>query len=371
MNKLEGGLPKILALPCDDGGCGWYRVRQILAKMNELEIATTHVVDEKKDTGEELEEAITYADAVITRNEVSHQRIMAVMREKLPDKRFIFDHDDNTFLIQPSNEHYKDHGVMDVVDEKTGIELWKTGERGFDAYENRKKRVALEYLLEQSTLNTAPTKRLAELWGTYNGNGKMVPNCINFEWYPDVTVRDNTKGDELRIGWQGGVSHAGDFREVGKEVAKVMRKNKNVVYYSIGAFWKVFFKGVEDRCRILPWTAFRAHPYRMLTFDLDIAIIPLQDVEFNYFKSEVKFSEFAALKVPCLVKNEDPYKDFIEDGVTAMAYNSEKEFGEKLTELVRNEGLRKKLVKNAYDWVRAERDLDKWAPKILDTYLHG
>ena len=155
--KIIGGKPTILSLPVDDGGCGWYRVRQILAKMNELDIANTHIVDEKKDTGEELEQALEVADAVITRNEATHMKIMQVTREKNPEQRFIFDHDDNTFLIQPSNEHYKDHGVLDVVDEKTGVELWKTGERGFDAYENRQRRVALEYLLEQSTLNTAPT----------------------------------------------------------------------------------------------------------------------------------------------------------------------------------------------------------------------
>jgi glycosyltransferase involved in cell wall biosynthesis len=106
----------------------------------------------------------------------------------------------------------------------------------------------------------------------------------------------------------------------------------------------------------------------MKMFDLDIAVIPLQDLEFNTFKSEIKFSEFAALRVPCLVKRMTPYKEVVKEGETGLMYETQEEFGEQLERLIKDEKLRKKISDNAYDWVRDERDLADWAPKVVDIY---
>ncbi len=130
----------------------------------------------------------------------------------------------------------------------------------------------------------------------------------------------------------------------------------------------MFFKDVLDQVRVYPWIDFQAHGYRMKMFDLDIAVIPLQEIEFNTFKSEVKFSEFAALRVPCLVKRMTPYKEVVKEEETGLMYETKDEFAEQLERLIKDKKLRKRLADNAYDWVRDERDLADWAPKVVNIY---
>lgn len=365
---LSGDAFRVLSLVTDEGGCGWYRIRQMLRELDKQNIASTYIL-KAQDKEKEISMAVEMADVIIYRK--GNEDMVRALRTVAPDKPFIFDHDDNTFIIQPSNEHYLGHGTEDVwVETESGpTPVWVHGiTPHFDKYENRRKQIDLQYSLEQSDLNTAPTELLAGVWEEYNGNAKVVPNCINFEWYPNVEIRDRDKGDEFRIGWQGGVSHMGDFQEVGSGISRLMEEDKDVVYYSVGSFYQVFFPNVLDRCRVLPWIDFTAHGYRMASLDLDVAVIPLQDITFNSYKSEIKFSEFAAMGVPCVVQNRTPYKEHIQDGITGLLFDDGKEFYEQLKRIRTDGELREKIIKNAYEWVRENRNLATWAPKILDIY---
>lgn len=362
------GKTNILSLPVDDGGCGWYRVRQFLQEMNRQGLANTYILKGDESEGE-VGSAIEVADVIIARNGTAP--FVRQIKTVDPDKPVVFDHDDNTFEILPSNEHYKDHGTRDVVaDTPDGEkEIWVTGKtKGFNRYKNLWAQKELQYLLEASDLNTSPTAHLSDLWSNYNGSAAVVPNCIDFELYPNVEFRDRSKGEEIRIGWQGGVSHMGDFETVGKHLKHVLRTNKKAYYYTVGSSYDVFFKGVESKIRKFEWMPFKAHPYRMATLDLDIGIIPLQDKSFNDYKSEVKFSEFAALGVPALVCDRLPYNAVCKDGENCLAYKTGPEFEEKLQQLIKDPALRKKLAKNAYEWVREERDLSKWTPHLVNLY---
>lgn len=360
---------RIVSLPVDDGGCGWYRIRQNFKAMESTGQAKPLIL-KASDSIQDIQTAIENADVVIGRNGTS--LLVQGIRKAGLEMKFVFDHDDNTFEILPSNEHYKDHGTNDITANtpEGDIDVWKTGVHGFDRFVNRHKSIDLQYLVETASICTAPTKRLADLWGSMNDDKKsaVIPNLIDFNLYPDVKV-DTRKGKEIRVGWQGGVSHMGDFGEIGESISNVMLQNDNVSFYSLGSAYKNFFhEKVQSRVKNFPWVAFQAHPYRMKMMDLDIAVIPLQDALFNTYKSEVKFSEFAALKIPCLVKNMSPYSEVIKDGVTGLLYDTKEEAEEYLNELVGNKDLRDRLVKNAYEWVRANRDMDKWAVKLVDFY---
>ena len=358
---------KILSLVADRGGCGWYRVRQAFAKMERLGMADMHIFDHG-DKEHEMRLALEMADIILARN--GNNPFMELIRTSFPDKRVIFDHDDNSFVVPPSSEHYRELGTDDVYTqtEKGMVPVWVTGlTPDFDKFKNRKTLVDLEFMLEKSDMVTTTTDKLAEVFRPYNSNTKVIYNCINPDAYPDVKV-DSGKGNEIRIGWQGGVSHMGDFREVGPLLSKVMKKNKNAYFYSLGSWYPVFFKGVEMQCRVMPWVDFQAHSYRMKCLDLDVAVIPLQEIAFNDFKSEIKFSEFAALRVPCLVKRQTPYMEVVQDGVTGMMYSTDREFTDKLERLMKDAKLRKLLSDNAYDWVMENRNLDKYISTQLEIY---
>lgn len=363
--SFKEGEFNVLALQVDEGGCGWYRVRQYMKKFNELGIANTHII-KYTDSEEMMAMALELSSVVIARN--GNGPMVRHILSKDPNKKIVLDQDDNTFKIEKFNEHYLNFGTKDVWEGE--IPLYVTGiTPGFDRFRNLWNEQEFMFMLRAAKLTTSPVENLSELWGSFNGFSAVVPNGIDFELYPDVTVRDNKKGkNEIRIGWHGGISHLPDIGSISSRLTNVLKKNENTMFYTTGAHFGKLFKGVDKRIVVNSWTDFRAHPLRMKMLDLDVAIIPLADNGFNDFKSEVKFSECAALKIPALVVDRLPYSRVIENGVNCLTYKTPEEFESKLEELIGNESLRKKLVKNAYEWVREERNMDTLARDALELY---
>jgi glycosyltransferase involved in cell wall biosynthesis len=349
----------ILSLQVDDGGCGWYRVRQYIEEFNRQGLANTYIL-KPSDKEELIAEAIGKADIIIARN--GNSPMIEAIQGMYPGKVIVFDHDDNTFKIDWTNEHYKDHGVDDT-------KLWVTGVTpGFDKFKNRRKRHEMVYMLETSALNTSPVENLSDLWAQFNGRGAVVENGINFEMYPELEIKDPKKGQEFRIGWQGGVSHLADIGSVAKQLEAFLREKHNAFYYSVGSYYEKLMDGVTKKVRKYEWLPFKAHPYRMATLGLDVAIIPLDDSEFNDYKSEIKFSEFAALKIPCLVRNRLPYSRVCKNEENCLTYDTPEEFKTQLERLYEDKELGNRLAKNAYKWVKENRDMKKLAKDAIKMY---
>lgn len=358
----------VLALPVDESGCGWYRVRQIIQELNRQGLANTCILD-GKESHEELARAIEIADVILCRNNASE--FMRMIKIADPWKTVVFDHDDYMKALLPSNEAYKDFGVADiVVDTKEGPKpMWVSGStQDYNRYKNIWRHKEMEYLLEAADLNTSPTDVLSQKWSEYNGNAATVPNYIDFDLYPNVEFKARDKGSEIRVGWHGGVSHFNDIASIAAPMKKLMLQHRDLIYYSVGAHYEVLYEGFEDRVRAYEWMPFKAHPLRMATLDLDIAVIPLQNANFNDYKSEVKFTEFAALGIPCVVVDRLPYNVFCKDGENCLTYRTEEEFEEKMNMLIKSKDLRKKLAKNAYEWAREGRDIAKGIKQVLKLY---
>ena len=80
----------------------------------------------------------------------------------------------------------------------------------------------------------------------------------------------------------------------------------------------------------------------------DIAIAPLLDVEFNIYKSQIKFLESALVGVPFLASG-TVYGDYVDDGRTGLIARTDREWHDALTRLVADETLRRDLVAASQD----------------------
>lgn len=355
----------VLSLQVDEGGCGWYRVRQMLKQFDKIDGVNTHIL-KHTDSEETMAVARELSSVILVRQ--GNSSMVQFIKAIDPGKVMVFDHDDNTFMIDPFNEHYMDYGTKDVwVGDKP---VYVTGYTpGFDRFKNIWKEQEFTYLLKCADLSTAPVENLAELWAKFTGKGAVIPNGIDFSLYPTGAYSDNLKEKgEIRIGWHGGISHVTDIGTISKPLKRVLFEQKHTKFFSTGAHFRQFFKGYENRIVVNSWLPFQAHPLRLKMLDLDIGIVPLDDTKFNDYKSEVKFTELAALKIPALVIDRLPYSRVCKDGVNCLTYKTEDEFHDKLTELVGNKALRTKLAKNAYEWVREERDMVNIAKDALELY---
>jgi hypothetical protein len=373
--KTKGKRPlQVLFLPVDDGGCGWYRIRQFDEAFKYRDDVRSYLMDGKEDSDKQVQ-MINSADVVVGRLG-DYQYYKLIKEELAPDKKMVFDHDDNTMEVLPTSEHYKEFGTEDAWALVQGNlrPIWVTGlTEGFNRYRNLSAQMNLLYILACADLITAPVQKLLDFYlqfGSKEVIGGLSLNSINFDMYPegDFRPKDKKKG-EIRLGWHGGVSHMGDWDEIKESLAKVLADYPEVTLHIIGSYYKNQFKEVEDKITRYPWYPFRGYTFRLKTLGLDGAIIPLESKDFNEYKSEIKFSEFSALGVPCVVKNMLPYSEVITED-NSYPYKDNEEFEIKLRAMIEDIKANKvqSKVKVAKEWVKRDRDIAKEAGKLVQLY---
>ena len=374
-SKVKGKRPlQVLFLPVDDGGCGWYRIRQFDEAFKFREDVRSYLMDGKEEAEKQVE-MINAADIVVGRLG-DYQYFKLIKEDIAPDKKMVFDHDDNTMEVLPTSEHYKEFGTEDAwaLLEGNLKPIWVTGlTEGFNRYKNLSSQMSLLYILACADLITAPVQKLLDFYlqfGSKEVKGGIVHNALNPDLYPEgeFVPKDKKKG-EIRIGWQGGVSHMGDWEEIKEPLARVLKDYPEVTLHILGSYYKNQFKEVKDRITRYPWYPFRGYTFRLKTLGLDGAIIPLESKPFNEFKSEIKFTEFTALGVPSVVKNMLPYSEVITEQ-NSYPYKDNKEFEEKLRAMIEDikAGKARNKVIEGLKWVKKDRDITKEAGQLVQLY---
>ena len=356
---------KIISMPCDRGGCGWYRVRQPLEILKYHTSHDTHVIDSQKDNFWEIYQALKVSDINIIRP--GGESGLAQMKLKYPEikAKSVMDIDDNVSIISPYSEHYKDFGVEEYFDKFADKWIWKDGKSGFNLEENKHRVNSLLRGMRDADMVTVTTEKLREFALQYNKNVKVLPNCIDFRHWDKLDFKPNK---QLRVGWSGGVSHYEDFYAVRKPLNDLIREFDFKLYLVGANFGGLIDKENRKNVITMPWVDFRAHSYRMMTLNLDISIIPLADLPFNHYKSAIKWFEMSAMGVPSVVSDILPYSKVIKNKETALGYKTPKQFYTGLKTLLTKPNIRKKIGYQARKWVKANRDAEKCVTMWLEAY---
>jgi len=354
---------KIMSLPVDDGGGGWYRVYQPFSEIKKHTIHDTHVANMEKDDLVQLGKAIELADIIVMR--YGAERVLPLLGGKLKTKaKTVIDIDDNSEMTSPYSSHYKDSGVEEFFDKNQNKWLWKDGESGFDLKLNRQKVQGLIDSMRIVDMVTVTTPKLAEYARQYNKNVAILPNCINHDVWWKLPFKENIKP---RIGWSGGISHYEDFYSIKKPLSKIIKKYKPTMVIAGNGFKGVLSPELQKSVEEHAWVPFQGHSYRMMAMNLDLAIIPLADLPFNHYKSPIKYFEMSAMGVPSIVPNISPYKEVI-DNKRAFIYNDEAGFYKALKFAINSPKKRKEIGKNAQKWVLENRDSKKNVDKWISAY---
>ena len=122
---------------------------------------------------------------------------------------------------------------------------------------------------------------------------------------------------------------------------------------------KSYVGGTQDGSVVAPYERYVEELHSS-----DIALLPLNDTEFNRAKSDLKFIE-AAGNGAAVLAAPTVYAATVRDGETGLIYYSPKEFAQKLDLLIRRADLRRSLAENAYRYVAEQRLL----AGHLDAYI--
>jgi glycosyltransferase involved in cell wall biosynthesis len=143
----------------------------------------------------------------------------------------------------------------------------------------------------------------------------IAPNCIQKKIWKFKKPKNNHKG--LRIGYVGGGSHDEDLHIAYRAILPLLDKYPHVSFViRYGGFrprWlnnnpQIDFKSVA-------WHM-DEYPQQLSDMDIDLALAPLRDSEFNRCKSNLKWIEWSSLNVPLLASDVEPYtKTKIQAGI--------------------------------------------------------
>jgi glycosyltransferase involved in cell wall biosynthesis len=223
------------------------------------------------------------------------------------------------------------------------------------------------------------TPHLKELYGRYNENIHVIENSLDFKGdrkfvgWDQVTVRKH-KG--VRIGWIGGRSHFNDLMLVAPALREILLKYPDVTLCLVNS-------AIQPSCKALGI----AYPFEGLpnvhyadrsvpinryaqfaaSFGFDIGIAPLVDCNFNRSKSNLRWLEYSAMKLPTVATDISHFSQSIKDGHDGFLIkdNNLQEWQKRLEMLIEDEGLREQIGRQAYKRVKKDFNIKTNAAKYV------
>jgi glycosyltransferase involved in cell wall biosynthesis len=323
-------LPRILAHPADSGGCGHYRVRQPFTAM-QREGVVDGVISETLLAPVELERF--QADVIVFQRQVTDEQLEAMAEMKQLSNAFrIYELDDYLPNLPLKSVHRADM-PKDVL---------------------RSLRRALT-LVDRFVVSTQP---LAESLAGMHPDIRVVPNRLPTNWWNGLNSQRRV-GRKPRVGWAGGVGHTGDL----ELIVDVVRDLADEVEW-------VFFGLCPEKIRpyvaeFYPGVTIDRYPALLASLNLDLALAPLEQNQFNDCKSNLRLLEYGFLGFPVIctdaicyrgdmpvtrVKNR--YKDWVDAIRMHLAdLDGAAKMGDELQTIVRRDWMLEGV--NVQNWAKA------------------
>jgi len=244
--------------------------------------------------------------------------------------------------------------VMDVDDDPFSVDKDHPGYSYHKAHEQD-----MKFQLQNCDAVTTTTEELKKVLKKYNDKVFVVPNGIDKSIWKLKKPKKRTDG-RIRLGWIGSGSHMVDRIVVEKAVKTIMAKYPQVDFYHAGM---CLVEGAENREFSFRGTkGYEEYPEFLNGLDLDIAIAPIKDTQFNRCKSNIKWLEHSMLKTPMVLSDVTPYK-MVKHGETGFLAKTTEDWVTYLSLLIENPAECKRIGENAYRSVNQEWLIEKFLPR--------
>lgn len=303
----------------------------------------------------------------------------------------IWDCDDNQDYVHPFNTAFCTLGVRhypsgDFLEPGESLEwedanhnrkmLWEdgvtqSGDQVFNIKQNIVEMKIRHMIQREADGVTVPSPALASYVKNVVGqrNVYVFPNSIDLAEYDEYpTQRDSSR---VRILWQGGQSHFPDLYPLRDAIVEVARKYPQTTWI----MWGELFDWITDaiphnQLERHGWSDHAAYKLKRGLIRADINLCPIADNAFNRCKSDIKWLEASIWSTPeaTLAADVAPYHD-ISDGKSGLLYSTPEEFVQKLSRLIEDAELRRRLGEGAKKWVLANRLPEHTVPGLFDFYV--
>lgn len=249
--------------------------------------------------------------------------------------------------------------------------LWEDGEDDFSIRDNLIRTETWRRFLKFANLVTCSTPRSKAyvLRECPTARTFVAPNIINIDhYYQDVELRRHPQ--EVRILWQGSVTHHECLWPLVPSFIKVAKKYPHAKFVFFGGAYKWLYEKLGDQARHVPFVPYPEYKGRLSTIGHDINLCPLAKTIFNDSRSAIKWAESSVIAQPAatLAQRWGAYQDEIIEGETGLLFDGPEDFETKLGGLIEDATLRKNLASNAKQWQRDNRSPQLLAPPLWAAY---
>ena len=221
----------------------------------------------------------------------------------------------------------------------------------------------LRQLLPRFSAVTVSTERLKERYSRFNPATYVLPNLLDDSRYER---KISVNRDVVTIGFSGTATHAADIKGIEPVLQRIATRYRDAVTFCfIGHAPEIQLSG-----KIIAFqNDYLGYVDTLRHSDMDIALIPLVDTEFNQAKSNIKWLEYSACGIAGIFADMAPYNSCIEHGTTGLLVGADPEqWFQAICLLVEHPELRMQLAANARHKVLEEFTLKSKARLWLDTY---
>lgn len=272
--RVQPLLPQILCYAADSTGCGHYRVRQPFAAMREAGlvdglISSIHLPP--------LELERFEAQTVVFQRQIMEHQIAEMEEVRNLSSAFKVYELDDYLPNLPLKSYHRDAMPKDV----------------------RKSLRRAVALTDRFVVSTAP---LAEAFADMHSDIRVVPNRLPPNWWNGLHSQRRI-GRKPRVGWAGGVSHTGDLELI---IDVVRDLADEVEWVFLGMCPEVIKPYVHEFYTGVP---IEQYPAMLASLNLDLALAPVEQNQFNDCKSNLRLLEYGVLGFPVICSDVTCYRD--------------------------------------------------------------
>ncbi len=293
------------------------------------------------------------------------------------------------FFTEMKNKHGK-LTLIDMDDNYVDIPPWN---EAFHSYgpNSQHRRIALQSV-QMADGVIVSTPHLVDLYGKLNENVHLVQNSLDFKGDSTFIGWDKVsprKHKGLRIGWIGARSHFADLDMISPVLKNVLIRHPEIQLWFVNSAYK---KSYEELQKPYPFEgmknvfmADRSVPINRYArfyghFGFDIALAPLVDCNFNRSKSNLRWLESSAMRLPCVASDISHFSQTVrngEDGILVRP-NDLPQWEIALEMLIKDAPYRESIARAAGKRVRTDFNVKKNAAMyfrllkmLLNTTIMG
>jgi len=187
---------------------------------------------------------------------------------------------------------------------------------------------------------------------------RVAPNLFECDYYlmpPRKPQKIGNTSRQIRILWAGSPTHLGDqellVEPIGRLIAKYRAKVCFVFFGECHS--ELIRRHLNQGVQAIPYMTTDKYLGQLRAIEPDIWLAPLQDIPFNWSRSQLKVLEGQAMGVPVVASPVRTYDNVIDNGRTGFFAGSAKEWYAILATLIESEELRQQIGGAGQEYVTA------------------